>query len=136
MFGLSSKKENTEKVAIILFADPNQKDGYARILHGFVYAKELSERKRPVKLLFDGAGVLAIEKVGGKDKELSDAFAELNVGIYSTDGFMAGACKACAEAMGADVEAIRKMGIELVGDYHNHPDIAKLLDEGYTLLTL
>lgn len=125
-----------DKIALILFADPNQKEGHARVLHGFVYAKELAERKKSVKLLFDGAGVLAIPKIGGEDKELSDVFAELNVGIYSTSGIQAGACKACAAAMGVNAEEITKAGLELSGAYHNHPDIAKLLDEGYALVTL
>lgn len=136
MFGLSSKEQGAQKMAIILFADPNQMEGKKRALHGFVYAKELSEKGKQVRLLFDGMGVAIIEKVGGKDKELSELFSELNIGVYSDSKIQAGACEACAKDAGITEEAAQKMGIELDGKYHNHPDLARLLDEGYLFLTL
>ena len=124
------------KVAIVLFADPNQKEGYARALHGLIYAKELSGKGKAVKLLFEGAGVMIIEKVGGKDAKLSEIFAELNIGVYSPGKVYAGACRACAESFGANAEDAKKAGFELLGEDHSHPDIAGLIDDGFALLAL
>ena len=47
---------------------------------------------------------------------------------------MQGACAYCARAFGVKDE-VQESGVELLGDFEGHPSLAKLVAQGYQVIT-
>ena len=47
---------------------------------------------------------------------------------------MQGACAYCARAFGVK-DGVQESGVELLGDFEGHPSLAKLVAQGYQVIT-
>jgi hypothetical protein len=122
------------KFAIILHAGPGTHESHARMFHGMVYSRELSEAGHDVQLIFDGAATGWLAKWGNPqdadDRGMSGFFTQLkNAGLaYAVCDFCSGSFKVRDE--------LKSLGEPLDSEYLGHPSIARLAGDGYQLLVL
>ena len=119
------------KVAIILLAEPRSHDSWARAQHALLYTKELKEHGHDVVLIFDGGATKWIAEFKKTDNRLASLYNEVIDGDV-----VLGVCDYCLGAFGGDQEEVKKGGIPVLGEYDGHPSIAKLIDEGFQVITL
>jgi len=115
------------KYAVILQAQPGD---LGRAVHGLLYTKDLNEAGYEVQLIFDGAGTTWIKEFEKPDHKYHALYQEVK-----KRGLIGGACEYCAKAFKVDAEVI-KSGVPFIGEYAGHPSIARLIKEGYLLITL
>jgi hypothetical protein len=119
------------KIAIILHAEPGTHDALGRALHALLYSKELHEAGHKVQLLFDGGGTLWIREFKTPDHKLTPLYDALK-----TQGIIAGVCDFCIDAFEGDKRLVENEGLQLTSEYNGHPSVAKLVSEGYQIITL
>ena len=88
---------------------------------------ESKEEDHEVTVIFDGAG---IKWVG----ELSDPEHKYHGHFESVKDEIEGACAYCATAFGVK-EEVKESGVELMGEFEGHPSLAKLVSQGYQVIT-
>jgi hypothetical protein len=119
------------KIAIILHAEPGTHDALGRALHALLYAKELHEAGNHIQLIFDGGGTLWIEEFKKPDNKLAPLYQTLK-----SHGIITGVCDFCIDAFEGDKELVENEELPLVSDYNGHPSVAKLVSDGYQIITL
>ncbi len=115
------------KAAIVLLADTETKEGLGRMSNALTSVREFKEEDQEVTLIFDGAGTKWIG-------ELSDSDHKYNRHFESVKDDIEGACAYCARAFGVKDE-VQQSGVELLGDFEGHPSLAKLVAQGYQVIT-
>ena len=115
------------KAAIVILADTDSKEGLGRVANALTAAKEFKEEDHEVTVVFDGAGT---KWVG----ELSDPEHNYNKHFESVKDEVEGACAYCAKAFGVK-EEVQESGVELMGEFEGHPSLAKLVSQGYQVIT-
>jgi hypothetical protein len=115
------------KVAIVLLADTETKEGLGRMSNALTSVREFKEEDHEVTLIFDGAGTKWIG-------ELSDPDHKYHKHFESVKDDVQGACAYCARAFGVKDE-VQESGVELLGDFEGHPSLAKLVAQGYQVIT-
>lgn len=119
------------KIAIILHAEPGTHDSMGRALHALLYTKELKEHGHDVLLIFDGGATKWISEFKKPDHKLASLYNE----IIDSDVVL-GVCDYCIGAFGGNREEVKKSGIPVLDEYHGHPSLAKLVDDGFQVITL
>jgi hypothetical protein len=115
------------KAAIVLFADTETKEGLGRMSNALTSVREFKEEGQEVTLIFDGAGTKWIG-------ELSDPDHKYNSHFESVKDDIQGACTYCARALGVK-DKVQESGVELLGEFEGHPSLAKLVTQGYQVIT-
>ena len=115
------------KAAIVTLADTETKEGLGRVANALTSAKEFKEEDHEVTVIFDGAGT---RWVG----ELSDPEHKYNKQFESVKDEVEGACAYCAKAFGVK-EDVQVSGRRAHGEFKRHPSLAKLVSEGYQVIT-
>ncbi len=118
-------------VAIILHAEPGTHDSMGRALHALLYTKELKEHGHDVLLIFDGGATKWIAEFKKPDNKLASLYNEI-----IDSNVVLGVCDYCIGAFGGDREEVKKGGIPVLDEYHGHPSLAKLIDQGFQVITL
>lgn len=122
------------KIAIVLQAGPGSHEGLARAFHSLVYARELKERRIPVRVVFDGAATQWPYRwqngASPEEEGLGALFDELK-----GDGLVYEVCDYCSGAFGVK-EGLKGLGEPLVAQYMDHPSIADLVADGWQIVTL
>ncbi|MNN37215.1 DsrE/DsrF-like family protein [compost metagenome] len=116
------------KVAIILHATEEEK---GRAIHSLVYAQELHDAGHEVKLIFDGQGVLWINKFENPDHMMNPLFkAVKKLGVME-------ACGHCANSFNV-TENIQQASVPFSKDINTeeHTNIATLVTDGWQIITL
>jgi hypothetical protein len=119
------------KIAIILHAEPGTHDALGRALHALLYSKELHEAGNKVQLLFDGGGTLWIQEFKQPDHKLSPLYETLK-----SQHIITGVCNFCIDAFEGDKGLVENEGLPLTDEYNGHPSVAKLVSDGYQIITL
>jgi hypothetical protein len=115
------------KAAIVILADTESKEGLGRVANSLTAAKEFKEENHEVTVIFDGAGT---RWVG----ELSDPEHKYNEHFESVKDEIEGACAYCARAFGVK-EDVQESGVALMGEFEGYPSLAKLVTQGYQVIT-
>jgi hypothetical protein len=114
------------KAAVVLLADTETKEGLGQMSNALTTVREFKEEDQEVTLIFDGAGTKWIGELSGPDHKYNRHFE-------SVDDIQ-GACAYCARAFGVKNE-VQEGGVELLGDFEGHPSLAKLVTQGYQVIT-
>lgn len=116
------------KVAIIVHATESER---WRALHALLYAQELREADIEVKVYFDGAGTVWVKTFEDPNYDYHSLYkATKNLGV------LAGVCAHCASSFGVE-EDIQASSLSLLsGAKEDHLSIAKLITEGYQIISL
>jgi len=120
-----------EKIAIVLHAEPGTHDSMGRALHSLIYTKELKEAGHQVQLIFDGGGTGWIVELNKEDHKLNPLFKEVR-----DAGLITGACEFCIGAFEVNKQDVQEAKVTPISEYMGHPSIAKLISEGYQVITL
>jgi hypothetical protein len=115
------------KYAIVLLAVPSD---LGRAAHGLLYTKDLHEAGHEVQLIFDGAGTTWVKAFSQSDHKYHALYQEIKGA-----GLIGGACEYCAQAFQVS-DAVEAEGVPFVGEFGGHPSVARLIAEGYALITL
>lgn len=116
------------KVAIFLHATENE---LGRAIHALVYTQDLHEAGHQVKLIFDGQGVLWVNKFQDPNHQMNPLFnAVKKLGVIE-------ACGHCATSFNVtenvkQAEIVFSEGIDTEG----HTNIADLVTDGWQIITL
>jgi hypothetical protein len=116
------------KIAFFVHATENE---LGRALHSLVYTQELHEAGHIVKLIFDGQGVLWISKFEDEGHAANPLYkAVKKLGFIEV-------CEHCANSF-AVKESTEQSSISFSQNKGNdgHASIAKLIGEGYQIITL
>jgi len=119
------------KVAIILHAEPGTHDAMGRAVHALLYTQELNESGHSATLIFDGGGTRWIQEFKKEDNPLAPLYRSVK-----KEGLISGVCGYCITAFDGDKQVIEDEGLSLISDYKGHPSVAKLISEGYQIITL
>lgn len=119
------------RIAIVLHAEPGTHDSMGRAAHSLIYTKELKETGHQVKLIFDGGGTGWVTELNKEDSPLHPLFKEIR-----DAGLITGACDFCIGAFGVDKQKVQEAGVSSISEYMGHPSVAKLIEEGYQVITL
>ena len=119
------------RIAILLHAEPGAHDSMGRAAHSLVYALELKENGHQVKLIFDGGGTGWVPELNKEDHVLHPLFLEVR-----DAGLIAASCDFCIGAFGVDKQKVQEAHVPIVAEYMGHPSVAKLINEGYQVITL
>ncbi len=115
------------KAAIVVLADTESREGLGRVANALTATKEFKEEGHEVTVVFDRAGT---RWVG----ELSDPEHKYNKHFESVKDEVEGACAYCARAFGVK-EEVHESGVDLMGEFEGHPSLAKLVSQGYQVIT-
>ncbi len=115
------------KITVIVFADKETHEGLGRIYNALETVKEAKKEGIDVQLIFDGAGTVWIPELENKEHIAHPLYSEVKDKVT-------GACDFCAKAFGVKDE-ILKIDINLLDQFEGHPSIAKLVKEGYQIIT-
>ena len=115
------------KAAIVVLADTETSGDLGRVVNALTTAKEFKESGDEVAIVFDGAGTKWIPALSDPGHRYSGLFADVRDRV-------AGACEYCSEAYGVKDE-VTNLGIELLGDYEQHPSLHRYAERGYQVIT-
>ncbi len=115
------------KLAVIVLADKETHEGLGRLYNALETVKEAKEEGIDVQLIFDGAGTVWIPELENEEHIAHSLYLEVKDKI-------AGACDFCANAFGVKDE-IMKTDVNLLDQFEGHPSLAKLVKDGYQIIT-
>ena len=121
------------KIAIIVLEGTELKESVAKIRHAMIYSKEIKSSGNEIILIFDGNGTKWLDIISNETSEfdfLNKLFKEITeIGIvYRACGF----CSIRKEVK----ESLSKKNIEFLSEYDGHPDVGKLINEGYQIVII
>lgn len=119
------------KVAVILHAEPGTHDALGRALHALLYTQELQEHGHEVQLILDGGGTKWLEEFTQPDNALAPLYQSLK-----NAGVIGGVCDFCVPAFDGDKALAESEGLHLLSEFQGHPSLAKLIEDGYQVITL
>lgn len=122
------------KTAIVVLSDPNSggEEAFGRVFNALAVAYDIKQRQEEVEVLFQGAGTRWPGLLSQPEHPAHDLFS-------SVLDRVAGVSHACSEVFGARADA-ESNGFELIGENlvpgtPGLPSLARLMAEGYAVLT-
>ncbi len=115
------------KAAIVVLADTETSGELGRIVNALTTAKEFKEAGDEVAIVFDGAGTKWIGELSESDHKYS--------GLFESDrDRIDGACEYCSNVYGVRKQ-VEDVGVDLLGDYEQHPSLRSYMNNGYQVIT-
>jgi hypothetical protein len=122
------------KAAIVVLADPKSGSDQAlgRLFNALAAAYDFKQQNMPVRLFFQGAGTRWAGELANQDHPAYQLFAAVKDTV-------AGVSRGCTDVFGARDGAVA-CGLDLITENSvpgtsGLPSLARLVDEGYTVLT-
>lgn len=115
------------KIAVVVLAGTQQEDSMGRIVNALMAVKEFKENNDDVQLIFTGLGTTWLAQLARPDHQLHQVYNAIKENI-------AGACGFCATVYGA-TDSIKACGIDILADYGTNMSFAKLIKNGYQIIT-
>jgi hypothetical protein len=121
------------KIAIIVLEGPAQEESVAKIRHAMIYSKEIKLSGNEITLIFDGNGTKWLDIISNETSKfdfLNKLFKEITeMGImYKACGF----CSARKEVK----ESLSAKNIQFLSEFDGHPDVGKLINEGWQIIVI
>lgn len=118
------------KVAVVLHAGSEGHENLGRAVHSLLYTLELAEEGSESKLILDGAGTQWVGEWEKPDHMLHGLYKQVK-----DKGLIQGVCGYCVGAFKTD-EPVKKSGLKTISEFNGHPSVAKLIREGFQVITL
>ncbi len=122
------------KTAIVILCDPyaDRDDALGRILNALAMAVDFKARGMDVAILFQGAGTRWLKEFGSTTHPAYSLYQNVKDKVI-------GASESCA-AFFRTTAAIEKAGVDLLNENPvsgtlGFPSLARLISEGYTIIT-
>ena len=114
------------RIAVVILADTETHGDLGRAVNALLTVREANEAGDEVRLVFDGAGTKWIGELANPEHRSHTHYAAVKERIT-------GVCEFCAKAFGA-TEAVEAAGVPLLDEYHQHPSLRTLVNEGFQVL--
>ena len=98
-------------------------------VHVLLNGLDLAEHGMEGKIIIEGDAVKLIPEIAQPEHFLNRLY-----GKAKDKGIIVGACRACSTKLGV-AEAVKKEGVELIGEMSGHPAMSTYIDRGYTVIT-
>ncbi len=121
------------KVAIIVLEGIEVKESVAKIRHALIYSKEIKEAGNEIMLIFDGNGTKWLDIISNETSEF-DFLNKLFKDIKSM-GIVYKACDFCSTKKEVK-DSLKSKNIEFLSEYDGHPNVGKLISEGYQIIVI
>ena len=121
------------KVAIIVLEGTESKESVARIRHALIYSKEIKDAGNEIMLIFDGNGTKWLNIISDETSEfdfLNKLFKEVK-----SMGIAPKACDFCSTRKEVK-DSLKLKNIEFLSEYDRHPNVGKLINEGYQVIVI
>jgi len=113
-----------EKVALFAF-----RAEVPCFVHVMLNAIDMHEKGMDVQVILEGESSKVLAELSKESHPMHRLFEQTkSVGLF------AGACKACAHAMGS-LDAVLKEGVPVLDDMHGHSGMAAYILKGYRIIT-
>jgi hypothetical protein len=114
----------TQKIALVAFnGEP------MCFVHVLLNAIEMQERGYDVKVIIEGSATKTAVTLDDPSAQFHTLYREVK-----EKGLIDCVCKACAAKMGA-LPGIEAQGLPLCSELKGHPNLARYIDAGYTIIT-
>jgi hypothetical protein len=98
-------------------------------VHVLLNALDMHERGDTVEIVMEGEATQLVAELSQPDNWLNNLWQKA-----CAENLVAGACKACAQKLGAR-QAIEARGLTLLDDMSGHPGMAAFREQGYEIIT-
>ncbi|HFQ90721.1 MAG TPA: cytoplasmic protein [Desulfobulbus sp.] len=98
-------------------------------IHVLLNGLDMAEKGMEGRIVIEGEAVRLVPAMAARDHFLHQLFSRAR-----EQGLIVGACRACSTKLEV-ADAVRRTGIELIGDMAGHPAMAPWLARGYRILT-
>lgn len=115
-----------KKVAVIVHSDTQD---HARGFHALLYVQELHQQGIETQLIFDGAGTRWVSAFADPKEMLHSLYLKVKEQVTFA------ACEFCAGAF-KNKEAAARENIRTLAQFQGHPSVARLVQEGWQIITL
>jgi hypothetical protein len=120
------------KTVIIVMAAPDNPEGHGRMIHAAQAAKELNAAGQDVKIVFEGIGVSWLDSF----HRCGDLVAKAHGLVFEEfEGMVAGACNFCATKRFNVGDAVKALGLPLLGPDGGHYSLGEYAAAGYQVIT-
>lgn len=117
------------KVAIFLLSGVDDSHRTAAF-HALLYARDLKAANVDAQLIFDGAGSGWIDEWSKPENRTRKLYEEVR-----DSGVITGVCDFCVGHYG-DKTKVADQGLSLLDESNGHPDIARLVGQGYQVIVI
>ncbi|RZD13785.1 MAG: hypothetical protein EVJ47_08905 [Candidatus Acidulodesulfobacterium ferriphilum] len=121
------------KVAVIVLEGTELKESVAKMRHAKIYSKEIKAEGNEIILIFDGNGTKWLDIISNDTSDfdfLNKLFREIQ-----SMGIIYRACDFCSTRKEVKDSLVKK-NIELVSEYDGHPNVGRLINEGYQVIVI
>ena len=98
-------------------------------VHVLLNALDMHGRGDAIKIVMEGEATKLVAELAQPDNWLHNLWQKAH-----SENLVAGACKACAQKLGAR-PGIEACGVTLLDDMSGHPGMAAFRDRGYEIMT-
>jgi hypothetical protein len=98
-------------------------------VHVLLNALDMHGRGDTVQIVMEGEATQLVAELVKPDNWLNGLWQKA-----CSQNLVAGACKACAQKLGAR-ESIQSLGLVLLDDMNGHPGMAAFRDDGFEIIT-
>lgn len=115
------------KLALIVLCDTESLESLGKVSNALYMAAEALENGDIAKVIFSGAGTKWIHELEQEKHPMHALYMEVKSSIT--------ACEYCSKGFKQTLN-LQKAGVPLVSEFRGHASIRKLVDDGYTILTI
>ena len=116
------------KLALLILCDIDTLENLGRMSNALMMAKEALENDDELKFIFSGAGTKWIAELEKENHPLHKRYMEVKP-------YITGACEYCTAGFKQGLH-VKNAGIPLVAEYQGHASIRRLVNDGFTIVTI
>lgn len=116
------------KLALLVLCDTTTLENLGRMSNALMMAKEALDNDDELKFILSGAGTKWIAELEKDTHPLHKRYMEVKP-------YITGACDYCTAGFKQGLH-IKNAGIPLIAEYKGHPSLRRLINDGYTVVTI
>lgn len=115
------------KLALIVLCDTDSLESLGRVSNALYMAAEALEKGDTAKVIFSGAGTKWIHELEQEKNPMHELYTEVKSLIVG--------CEYCSNGFKQTLN-LQKAGVPFISEFRGHASTKKLVEEGYTVLTI
>lgn len=121
-----------DRYALVVMAAADSPEGRGRMVHMLETARGLRAAGKHFEIWLHGAGVSWASVFDAGEERFAQAYGPLFAQVKDS---IAGACDFCTDGRFQVGDAVRRLGIEVVGGEGRHHTAADLIGDGASIIT-
>lgn len=115
------------KLALIILCDTDSLESLGRVSNALHMAAEALENGDSAKVIFSGAGTKWIHELEQEKHPMHELYLEVKPLIMG--------CEYCSKGFKQTLN-LQKAGVPFISEFRGHASIKRLVEEGYTIITI